>query len=549
MVPRLANRLRRSPALAAVFLLLWCGNSSSAAAGAAAQLLAAPVGASKVALANGLGVPRQAPDRLAAKTVTLRPKADSFVSSARPADNFGSANVLSVGERPGYGATRALLYFDLEELARNEVPVRARLRLYLREHGTASDPARDIVVYRLRDGWEEGRVTWDGFPDWSDKREAVTSVGTSRTWYAWDISSLVRGWYVGKWRNQGLYVQGYETAGSYRSFDSREGSNRPQLDLDVEIDRVAPTAALEPLPPFVNTSQLTLRWPEAVDPEPSSLVEYYEVWMQRNEEPWMRLATNLKERSYLVQGLENGRRYRFRVLAVDRAGNRQPEGPAQAEAIVDWSPPVARIDPLPEWVNGPFDLRWSGVDEPSAAGVFQSGIDVFFVEYNINDTAWGPLESEVTHTSLRFAPEDGVAYGFRATARDRAGNLGLASEPVARTRADLRPPSVRFEPASGIDSPTFRVRWTGNDHGGSGIASYDIQYRVGQTGAWVLWAPETRETFRDFRGEYGRWYYFRGRARDIAGNVADYPETPQLAVPVIESSRLAFRCLLATVRR
>ena len=66
----------------------------------------------------------------------------------------------------------------------------------------------------------------------------------------------------------------------------------------------------------------------------------------------------------------------------------------------------------------------------------------------------------------------------------------------------------------------------------SGIANYDVQYRVGSGGTWTDWLLGTTST----AGTFGpaspvstvrtETYYFRSRARDNAGNVEAYPAGP-----------------------
>jgi S-layer homology domain/Glucodextranase, domain B len=71
------------------------------------------------------------------------------------------------------------------------------------------------------------------------------------------------------------------------------------------------------------------------------------------------------------------------------------------------------------------------------------------------------------------------------------------------------------------------VRWTGKDNPkGSGIASYDIQYRIIPQGAWTDWKLATSETQATFEGLDGYTYGFRSRARDAAGNVEVYRDEP-----------------------
>lgn len=68
----------------------------------------------------------------------------------------------------------------------------------------------------------------------------------------------------------------------------------------------------------------------------------------------------------------------------------------------------------------------------------------------------------------------------------------------------------------------FYVTWYGNDNV-SGIVSYDVQVRDGHNGEWVDLVTETTEYASFFVGEDGHNYYFRSRARDVAGNIGEFP--------------------------
>lgn len=72
------------------------------------------------------------------------------------------------------------------------------------------------------------------------------------------------------------------------------------------------------------------------------------------------------------------------------------------------------------------------------------------------------------------------------------------------------------------------VRWAGEDEPrGSGVVSYDIQFRLVPNGAWTDWQSATSQTQATFDGEDGYTYEFRSRARDAAGNVETWPEKGQ----------------------
>ena len=67
----------------------------------------------------------------------------------------------------------------------------------------------------------------------------------------------------------------------------------------------------------------------------------------------------------------------------------------------------------------------------------------------------------------------------------------------------------------------FWVWWPGSDSL-SGVASYDVQYRDGAGGDWTDLVTGTTDTNYRFLGQDGHTYYFRARARDVAGNQSDY---------------------------
>jgi hypothetical protein len=97
------------------------------------------------------------------------------------------------------------------------------------------------------------------------------------------------------------------------------------------------------------------------------------------------------------------------------------------------------------------------------------------------------------------------------------------------------------------DYGTIPVSWFGEDNpGGSGIESYDVQYRHPQpiltfketpfpySMDWNNILTETEETETKFK-VYGTGYYqFRCRARDTAGNEEDYPVSADTSVLVID---------------
>jgi hypothetical protein len=85
--------------------------------------------------------------------------------------------------------------------------------------------------------------------------------------------------------------------------------------------------------------------------------------------------------------------------------------------------------------------------------------------------------------------------------------------------ADTQPPDVRVDPLPDYVVRSFSVSWGGEDPGGSGIASYDVQYRI-NGGTWTDWLVDVTFDAADFmNGQNARVYAFRARGEDYAGNV------------------------------
>jgi hypothetical protein len=86
---------------------------------------------------------------------------------------------------------------------------------------------------------------------------------------------------------------------------------------------------------------------------------------------------------------------------------------------------------------------------------------------------------------------------------------------------DSSPPAVYVDDLPTYVLRNFTVSWSGTDPGGSGIASYDVQYR-GNGGDWITWITETTSTSAEFNGGDGWFYEFRARGVDNAGNVEPF---------------------------
>jgi cysteine-rich repeat protein len=163
--------------------------------------------------------------------------ADATVrQSSAPADattNFGAQpGLFTYGSSFGTTA-RSLLIFDLAALPAGTVIRRARLQVRLVDQAGA-DYA--IEVHEIRSPWLENGVTWNTQPVFTPAAEASLAF-QGLAWWRFDVTALVQRWVDTPSSNRGVVlVQSPETfpsGGEFARFDSREGANRPFLEIDV----------------------------------------------------------------------------------------------------------------------------------------------------------------------------------------------------------------------------------------------------------------------------------------------------------------------------
>ncbi len=102
---------------------------------------------------------------------------------------------------------------------------------------------------------------------------------------------------------------------------------------------------------------------------------------------------------------------------------------------------------------------------------------------------------------------------------DQEQNLLAAVNPV-----DCLLPHAWVEPLPPTVATTaFTVQWNGTDDWGDVIA-YDVQVRDGVEGTWMTWLSTAATNQATFHGVHGHSYFFRARARDVAGNWGSFTD-------------------------
>jgi uncharacterized repeat protein (TIGR01451 family) len=192
----------------------------------------------------------------------------------------------------------------------------------------------------------------------------------------------------------------------------------------------------------------------------------------------------------------------------------------------DWNPdwqttdaeiPTSQMRALPPQSPGPFAVNWSGSDTGS------SGFRNYDVQVRDGAGDWADWQMGTAATSASYPGIGGHTYYFRVRARDNSYNLEpWPPDYDASTTVEALPPATVVRQLPAYSRVGVLVSWGGGDPGGSGIQTYDVQYREGKTGSWTDWLMGTTDASATFSGTPGQIYYFRSRAADNAQNVESW---------------------------
>jgi RHS repeat-associated protein len=143
-----------------------------------------------------------------------------------------------------------------------------------------------------------------------------------------------------------------------------------------------------------------------------------------------------------------------------------------------------------------------------------------------------PVDSD-GYVQYTVQPNAGLTTG--ATINQQASivfdiNAPLATNTAANAIDASAPTSSVTAPAN--SPPNFTVSWTGQDDGGSGIASYDV-YVSDNGGPFTLWQSDTSATSATYTGQVGHTYGFYSVATDNVGNVQPTPAAAQATVQIV----------------
>ena len=352
----------------------------------------------------------------------------------------------------------------------------------------------------------------------------------------------------------------------YRSKD-KVGNLEDVKSTEVKIDKTPPTAWINPLPEWTNSSDgsgdvyFYVYWNGDDGPTGSGIASYsiqYRIYSRTignyvtnncGTDMWCdwitKTGTDPKQEIFgLLDNPENveafnNHTFLFRISAKDNAGNVMDYSinPPWENTSIDVVSPVSTISAISCSGELIVEAFWQGWDN-------ESGVAYYDVQSNMSGS-WDYLtdtEGESTYhttkTSGNFSVSSPGTYYFRIRAIDRAGNI---ETPWKYTSAlvDVSPPVAWMEEPYNewMKFYNFTVNWSGYDRGSppSGIKCYDVQWsndtvnwnyiQYNEFGDLTECVTLTETTF----GLYGFTdlkdgvtYYFRVRAVDNSGNIGNW---------------------------
>ena len=186
----------------------------------------------------------------------------------------------------------------------------------------------------------------------------------------------------------------------------------------------------------------------------------------------------------------------------------------------DLLPPSSSMSALPVTSPSPIVVHWNGSD----AGA--SGIQGYDVQVKEGAGAWTMWLTRTATTSAAYPGIGGHTYAFRVRAVDNSFNAeAWPAAAQASTTVEALPPVSTVYQLPEYWRGDLTVNWGGSDPGGSGIATYDVQYQDTTNGTWIDWKMNTAATSAAYSGFPGHTYAFRLRARDRAQNLGEWSDT------------------------
>ena len=242
-------------------------------------------------------------------------------------------------------------------------------------------------------------------------------------------------------------------------------------------------------------------------------------------------ATN----SYTDNGLTGSTTYRYRVRAVDLAGNLSQystTADATTSAATDTTAPTAPTGLAATAVSqSQLNLSWAAATD-----------NVGVVEYRVercqgnNCTSWAQVGTTATTSFSNTGLAANTVYRFRVRAADAAGNVGPYSA-IASGRTQTADTTAPTAPSGLTATPTgptqVNLGWTASTDN-VGVTGYRIERCQGSgCTTWAEIATSATASYSDIGVNPGTLYRYRVRATDAAGNNSAYSSIVNATTPSV----------------
>ncbi len=351
-----------------------------------------------------------------AQVDTFTPIKDSYIYSAQPNTNFGSAG-LNIGQSNS-GTYRSLLEFDLSSIPANAVVISATLQLYhIVNHapeGNGPDMLPLIYADSLNGSWVENTVTWNNAPTSTNRGDPALDFNFFPGWHDFDVSNIVDGWVSGTFSNFGLRMRGDASVIGFGVFYSRSVAGlEPRLHVAYFIPTNTPTGTLSP------SATPTITPSPTPDPQgtcPGTIV------LEPDRDTWTRSvqpATVFGNSPTLNMGVDHVGADDFRYTYLHFPVQEEvPAGFYIHDAWLTLQVDDTQIGQQPPWMVAYYSLR-AAFDETTTSWLTQPGAHTYYGGEEVGNTS--------TH---RFDDYYGLQTMVRAWYSGSDPNHGMALIPV-----------------------------------------------------------------------------------------------------------------------
>jgi YD repeat-containing protein len=228
--------------------------------------------------------------------------------------------------------------------------------------------------------------------------------------------------------------------------------------------------------------------------------------------------------SFNNTSLNDGTSYRYRVRAVDAAGNPSAYSNIASATTPDTTPPTAPSNLTATAVSSTqINLAWTASSD-------NVGVTGYRVERctGAGCSTYSQIATSTTTSYYNTGLSLATSYSYRVRAVDAAGHLSTYSNIATVMTLDTTPPTAPSSlTATTVSTIQINLSWVAaTDTGGSGLADYRVERCSGSTTCSnfneIATVTSPTVTYINTGLTAGTIYRYRVRARDGANNYSGY---------------------------